>query len=196
MKKCLILLLICGISAVLYSEETVISIPSDIDTIEEFLTFRDGSAGTPEGGAAVLVQALLLFEQDHGLGHDALVIALDRNSLSKTSGGYKGFTYSPSIREYVNRYIKTKPYLARSYIQATTPQDGYMLPEELEITISKNIHSTISEDRVKVFIHSTGADTPRPVTLQRNNRGIWKAAELSSLFVGVRPPVETVDDDL
>ncbi|MFP4443759.1 MAG: DUF6935 domain-containing protein [Spirochaetia bacterium] len=196
MRKILVLLLVFGISPVLYSEETVISIPSDIDTIEEFLTFRDGTADTPEGGAAVLIQALLLFEQDHSLGHDALVIALDRNNLSQSSDGYKGFTYPPSLREYVNRYIKEKPYLARSYIQSTTPQGGYELPEELEITISKNIHSKITEDRVKVFIHSTGADTPRPVTIQRNNRGVWKAAELSSLFVGVRPPAETVDDDL
>ncbi len=42
----------------------------------------------------------------------------------------------------------------------------------------------------------TGAATPRPVTLKRNDRGVWKAYEWSSLLVGVRPPVLKIEDDL
>jgi hypothetical protein len=51
-------------------------------------------------------------------------------------------------------------------------------------------------DTAKRFVHSSGADSPRPLTLRKNNRGLYKVTSWSSLQVGVRPPVETVDDDL
>ena len=37
---------------------------------------------------------------------------------------------------------------------------------------------------------------PRPISLHRNDKGIWKAYEMSSLFLNVSPPASTnpVDD--
>ena len=31
------------------------------------------------------------------------------------------------------------------------------------------------DDKARVFVHSTGADSPRPVSLERNDKGFWKA---------------------
>ena len=55
---------------------------------------------------------------------------------------------------------------------------------------------TITDERAKLFVFSSGADSPRPVTVKKNNRGLWKATSYSSLDVGVRPPIVIVDDDL
>ena len=54
----------------------------------------------------------------------------------------------------------------------------------------------VGEDTAKMFVWSTGADSPRPVHLVKNNRGVWKAKNWNSLSVGVRAPVQVVDDDL
>ena len=53
-----------------------------------------------------------------------------------------------------------------------------------------------SEGRLKVFVASSGAASPRPVTLQRNNRGLWKAVEWSSLTLGVAAPSSEDEDAL
>ena len=54
----------------------------------------------------------------------------------------------------------------------------------------------VQAERAKVFVWSSGADSPRPLTLIKNNRGLWKATNWSSLTVGIRPPAAPLDDDL
>ena len=46
----------------------------------------------------------------------------------------------------------------------------------------------------KVFFSCSGADSPRPITLARNKRGIWKASGWHSLLVTVKAPL--CEDDL
>lgn len=183
-------------SAALWGQSQSIQLPGSPVTLESFLEYRDQVADTPEGGAAVLLQALLLYAEDQTLGHDAMVIALDRCRLRENEEGYRGFSPAGDVEDYLERYIMSRPYIARSYVVGTSPQTQYELPQDREISVSRNSSSEIAPDRVKVFIASSGADSPRPVTLIRNNRGVWKASELSSLFVGVRPPEEVVDDDI
>ncbi|WP_167882958.1 DUF6935 domain-containing protein [Leptospira barantonii] len=46
-------------------------------------------------------------------------------------------------------------------------------------------------------IRLSGADTPRPVTLKKNAKGVWKAREFSSLLVGIKKPAsKNPADDL
>ncbi len=47
-----------------------------------------------------------------------------------------------------------------------------------------------------MYLWSTGADTPRPIALERNDKGLWKAFEWSSLEVDVRPPSRRTRDEL
>ncbi len=166
------------------------------ETAEEFIALRDRLANTPEGGAAMMVVALLLYAEDESLGLQCLTIAVDKDRLEHGSEGYKGWQLRASDRSLLRSQIGRCPYTPRSYIAGTTPQDGYNLPAPpYTIELSANPYSG---DRTggpyKLFIHSSGASRPRPVTLKRNERGIWKAAEWSSLIVGVRPPVEAVDE--
>ena len=39
-------------------------------------------------------------------------------------------------------------------------------------------------------------DSPRPIHMVKNNRGLWKAKNYGSLDMGIRPPVAEADDDL
>jgi hypothetical protein len=173
-----------------------IELPTDITTIDEFIAFRDATADTAEGGAAVMVLAMLLYVQDPELGHDAMVIALDSSELREDSNGYRGYTLGNRGREFTTRYLAPRPYLAYSYLLGTSPENGYTPPDTWTVRLTRNAHSEAIEGRVRLFVACTGADSPRPMTLRPNNRGVWKALEFSSLFVGIRPPVEVIDDPL
>jgi uncharacterized protein DUF6935 len=177
------------------AQTSQVQMPDGVSTVEEFIAFRDEAATTPEGGAATFVLAMLLWDRDPALGHDAMVIAVDASELRQDPDGYRGFTLGNRAADFTARYLEPRPYLARSYLLGTTPEQAYRAPEVWAAQFSRNASSLISEDRVKVFVASSGADSPRPITLQRNNRGVWKAYEYSSLFVGIRPPTEEQPDD-
>lgn len=170
---------------------TVQSMPGDVD---EFLALRDQLSSTPEGGAAVFLVAVMAYVENIELGEQFLTIALDQNNLSKGKA-YKGYSPSSSLQYHLKR-IQGMPYLARSYVAGTSPSNGYNASAPYRFDFSRNRYSKEKEDRIKVFVACSGADTPRPITMQKNNRGVWKAYNASSIFVGIRKPAGGDDDDL
>lgn len=85
--------------------------------------------------------------------------------------------------------LSASPWLMGSYFQGTTPENNYMIPEELVIHMTTNPYSGSSEDgSIKFFVACSGADSPRPVTVENRENGSWYAREWSSLIVGIRKP--------
>lgn len=159
-------------------------------SMEELVALRDRLAGTPEGGAAVFVVALLLYVDDPPLGVQALTLAVDRGRLRESPDGYRGFSLQTGDLQLIERQLAGRSYLARSYLAGTSPGSAYAVPP-LPWTIKVASTPTSGDPAtgvVKLFIPSSGADSPRPITLRRNERGVWKASEWSSLVVGIRPP--------
>lgn len=166
-------------------------------TIEEYITIRDQIAYTPEGGAAAFVLALACYAQDPTQGLPYITISITMNLLDTDPNGYKGRRPRLAILQNLrDRLHDAKAHIPRSYFQGTSPENAYTLPEgSLSVRIREQRDST-QGDRAKVFVYSTGADSPRSVSLLRNDKGIWKATEWSSLEVGVRAPVSSQSDDL
>lgn len=171
-------------------------IPADV---EEFVALRNEIAVTPEGGAAMFVVAMSAYAKDPDLGMRLFTAILvnDGSMLRDDPAGYGGKAPGNSA-SYLIRRLDDAPWVASSYWIGTSPENGYTVPEGNPLTtaVSRNPYSVVSETEMRVFVHCTGADSPRPIRLERNNRGVWKVAEFSSLVVGVRPPVEIVDDAL
>ncbi len=169
-------------------------------TLDDFIALRDDVAVTPEGGAIIMVLALAIYVANPKarFGHDALVIAVDHSRLTPKSDGYKGWNLTVRDQQHIRRQMASKPWVPRSYFVGTSPEDGYQLPKPpYRFELSRNPYSgDEDEGRVKVFVATSGASTPRPVTVQRNSRGLWKAREWSSLTVGVEPPAAETDDEL
>lgn len=178
--------------------EHVIEISSLPSTIEEFVALRDQLATTFLGGTAVFVVALYTYSENLALGIPFLTVAIEREQLADGIKGYKGKEPTRRIQAVLQQRIGRAPHIARSYFAGTSPENGYTLPAPpLRVLIREQARaSDFGDGRAKVFVHSTGADTPRPIHLSQNNRGIWKAKNWSSLEVGVRKPSEVVDDDL
>jgi len=173
---------------------TVDSIPASIDS---YLHLRDSLARTPEGGAAMLLIAMLEMKKDPGLGLQMMTVMLDR-SLLRQGGTYKGFTPSASVMFHVDRLSRDDAwrYLPSAYVEGTTPADGYACEPPYTYLFSRNAYSgSESKGSVKVFIRTYGV-MPRPVMMKVNSNGIWKPAEISSLFVDVARPAADTKDDL
>jgi hypothetical protein len=178
----------------------LISVNAIPSSLSAFLELRDRLAQTPEGGAVVMVLALYLYAKapDSELANQALTISVDRTRLREVADGYKGWGILAIDFQRIQRQLRDKAWTPQSYFTGTDPGSGYRLsvpPYQFEI--SDNPHSGDSDSGVyKVFVRSSGAASPRPITLKRNNRGVWKALEWSSLLMGVIPPKKSVDDDL
>jgi hypothetical protein len=158
--------------------------------LSSFLALRDRLGKTPEGGAVLFVLAAHLYVQDEDLGIQAFAITMHRKKLVKTGGGYKGWEPVPGFLTWVRR-LKKQPYGPASYIVGTTPENGYTIPAgPLVFRSFENRYSRSSDGSVRVFLHCSGADSPRAYTMSRNSRGIWKVSGgESNIYLGMKPPV-------
>lgn len=168
------------------------------DSVEEFVALRDQLAATPQGGAVMMVLALQAYVRDPALGWPCLAIAVDRSRLQEGATGYQGWELIPAERSRITSRLKGQAHLPWSYILGTSPEEGYRLPAPpYRLECSDNLYSgSLEAGSYKVFVRCSGAASPRPVTLKRNDRGLWKAYEWSSLLLGVIKPANPQRDDL
>lgn len=165
---------------------TINTIPA---STEEFIQLRDQLAKTPEGAAAILVVAAIKYTENPKLGRHWLIIATDKYWLSASSAdqAYKGFDLGSSAN-FSLKQLDGKKYIPFSYIKGTSVTNGYT-PSSLPYKIAIERTADGGDGNMKVFVVTSGADTARPVTLKKNDAGVWKGFEYSSLFVAVKQPV-------
>ncbi len=201
LKKTIILIfLMLTITFIIYSNTdplpsvTVDKIPENLD---DFIALRDKISSTPEGGATMMILALIIYTNDTTLGLQCLTISAAKERLT-TGDSYKGFTLMNSDINLIDSQIgksSGKSYVPRSYVKGTKTENLYEIPPgKLTFDYFFNSYSGDKNgDRFKVFVKCTGADSPRPITMTKNDKGIWKAAEYSTLVVGVKKPKEKDD---
>lgn len=123
------------------------------------------------------------------MGRHWVIIATDRQwlSQSKSEQAYRGYDLSNSAN-FALKQIDDKKYIPYSYLKGTSSTNGYEAGEApYKIEIERSVDG--GDGTVKVFVKTTGADTARPITLKKNDSGVWKGFEYSSIFVGVKAPV-------
>ncbi len=159
------------------------------ETVDAFLVLRNRLATTPEGGAAIFLTALLGYTRDKALGRKFLTIALDRSELDR-GDDYKGFSPGRGFEYHLGRF---KPHWPWAYLKGARKENGYKVAPPYVVVVSRNRFSgDEASGRVKVFVHVAGA-RPRPVTMRRNAKGLWKASLVSSFFLGSPLPKEPDD---
>lgn len=174
----------------------VIEIKGMPTTVDEFVKLRNEIANTPEGGAAMFIIALKLFNENPDLGAQCLVISADRGRL-QSGTTYKGFQLMKNDMDRMKRQLKQYPFIPNSYFKGATPENGYKFNFPTQMDFSSNAYSgDKAAGTFKVFVQCYGADSPRPIKLIRNKKGYWKATEWSSIIMGIKKPVMKIDDDL
>ena len=168
-----------------------VQVPGRPTSPEDYAAVHAEVARTPEGGAAMMVTALLAYAEDAVLGRACLAQAVAPTLWQQGPGGDTGRELRRRDMSLLASQTERHTHLPRTYVVGATPDNGYLLPEgPLALRISRNRYSGSEEDgRVKVFVACAGADSPRPVTVTRDTQGLWRAREWSSLLSGVRPPL-------
>jgi Domain of unknown function (DUF6935) len=207
-----------------YAQRVTVTIPAMPASVEDYvelcgrLTGRDldpdlfqanqAEWGAPHeelgafGGAAAFVVAALVYADDPELGLACLTIALadSERHESDDPGNYRGLLPSHLDRQaFAERWGREdRQHVPRSYVQGTSPDDGYALPAEpLTILVLRQAsdQELSPEDGLRLFVTCSGAASPRPLRLVRDPRGRWKVKEWSSLMVGVELPAAGVDPE-
>ncbi|WP_157558497.1 DUF6935 domain-containing protein [Microscilla marina] len=166
---------------------------------EEFIKMRNKMSRSPEGGAAMFLAALLNMGKNEKLGMQCLTIAIDQSQV--VSGNvYKGYKPGRSVMYHLNRLKRGGSrgnfwaYAPKAYLKGATLKNGYTPSKPYKVVTSRNKYSgKESSGRVKVFVDVAGF-RPRPVTMKRNDKGIWKAHEFSSFFLDVPKATKKKDD--
>ena len=69
--------------------------------------------------------------------------------------------------QFIRDRLGGKGYVPRSYITGTSVENDYTIPPgPIQITVSDNPYSYTTQDYATLFLHSSGADSPRQVTLR------------------------------
>jgi hypothetical protein len=172
----------------------IIEITKIPSTIEEFIILRDQLAISPEGGAAVFLLALKTYIDNPELAKQFLVASVDMQRL--TAGNtYKGYDLNSSDLNLMKSQLNNNPRIPDSYIEGSSPENNYKTQLPYKFVFSGNKYSGDKEKGTyKLFVKCSGADTPRPMSMKRNDKGIWKAMEWSTLVVGIKKP--PVKDDI
>ncbi len=163
-------------------------------SVEEFVQMRNKIATTPEGGAAMFLIGMKLYTKNPELAKKCFVTIVDRNLLRK-GNTYKGYQLLNSDLSLIKSQLGNNKNLPNSYIKGATPDKHYKANLPYEYEFSTNPYSgTVESGNIKLFVKCSGAASPRPMTMKKNNRGIWKISNWSSVLVGIQKP--PVDDDL
>lgn len=157
-------------------------------TVEDFVALQQ-TLNTPEGAAACFAVAMLTYEMNADLARAFFTLSLTDANLMEGRNGYNGRQPDVGYQDHIDRRLKYDAGMARSYVQGTNRNDNYILPLlPYDFVFTRNDRSVESEDLIRVYLESAGADTPRPVLTMRGKDGQWRVDGASSLFVGVAAP--------
>jgi hypothetical protein len=168
--------------------------------LEQFVELRNQMATTPEGGLACFIIALREFALKGDEALPWMIVCRDINDLQESNmpTAYKGYTLGNFELSRLKSQLAHQKFLIDSYFMGSTPENNYSVPmDNIEFSFSSNKYSgDPAEGLTKIYVYCSGAATPRPSTMKRNEKGIWKVKEYSSLYVGIQGPASSkrVDD--
>lgn len=96
-----------------------------------------------------------------------------------------------SVREkqFINERLRGNEYLPFSYFEGSSPDNGYEPSKPYIVSISTVPTSFDEKGYVKLYLKSSGADSPRPVQLrQKPSSGEWFLWD-QMLISQIRPPI-------
>ena len=154
---------------------TVSSVPT---TSEEFSALPQNDLSKPENTCTMFLLALALYLKDSNAGVAALSTLRGPRPLSNYD------------IQFLRDRLRGKSYLPLAYFDGATPATNYVpsTPLTLEV-IADSRPQDIEEGYLRLFLKTTGADSPRPIKLRQKGDS-WYLWEYSSILSGIRIPSE------
>ena len=151
-------------------------------TLEAMQALPYANMQNPYAVAAMCVCALNVYVADENTGIAMMNFLKGPDSLTQSD-----------IQFIRARFRDNNTYKVRSYFHGATPDNEYMPSSPYTVTVSGTPYSrdNFADGYLQVFLHSGGADTPRPLMLrQKKSTGEWFVFSDSfrGLLADIRPP--------
>ncbi|MBO7519446.1 MAG: hypothetical protein J6T73_01590 [Clostridia bacterium] len=97
---------------------------------------------------------------------------------------------TPREIQFINdRFMDGKDYILRSYLGGTSPDNSYTPAVPYTVEITEYANSRENAGYVRLYLKSSGADSPRPLTFrQKPSTGEWFLWEFEGILAGIRTP--------
>lgn len=163
-------------------------------TLAKFLELRNQISHTPQGAAVMMLVAMRIYQQYPVEGMKCLTAA-STNPLvvpaTSNPGAYEGYVMG-NVSE-LTRKLKDYTYLPFVYFQGASPANQYTPTAppyvvDMMVNTYSYMSSTDGSLRIKVFINTLGADSPRPVVVRKVG-DYYRVTEFSSLYLAPKPPL-------
>ena len=154
---------------------TFYSIPA---TLAEFSALPQTDLSQPENTCAMFLLALKLYTKDKDAGVEAVNLLRGPRPLSNYEV------------QFLRDRLRDKTYLPLAYFDGATPENNYVPSNPLTLeVIADSRPQDIEEGYLRLFLKTTGADSPRPIKLRQKGDS-WYLWEYSSILSGIRIPSE------
>lgn len=96
-----------------------------------------------------------------------------------------------ALQQISDRFMDGKFYTVNSFFEGATPANNYTPSKPYKVKVSSTPYSFDNENWAVLYLHSGGADSPRPVKLRKKpSTGQWFLVEIQYLG-DIRNPVAT-----
>ena len=155
---------------------------------ETLLAKHQKKGNTPKGALEVWLEAIIRVQ----LGEEEALKAIGKLTLDLRNNEK---WHLQSGQSFFLKPIRENKPCFRSLVIGATPDNAYQVDiNNIQVKVTKDTGP--SKMGHKLFLHSSGADSPRPVILKRSKKtGLYYIYNYHSLYVGVRPPTLSIDEE-
>ncbi len=141
---------------------------------EELKALPEADLSSPHKAAALTVLALIRYTESTD---DGLAMLDFLNGPKDIDNHFK---------QFLRDRLKGKEHVARSYLDGTSPENDYKVGAPYTIKVVEQANAMAEEGYAKLFMISSGADSPRPIVLRKKDT-TWFLWE-QFLLPGIRLP--------
>ena len=147
-------------------------------TVEDLKALPEAALTDVYAVAALSLLALTRFETDKNASIEMLNFLKGPDPLTPMA-----------LQQISDRFMDGKFYKVNSFFEGATPANNYTPSKPYKIKVSSTPYSFDNENWATLYLHSGGADNPRPVKLRKKpSTGQWFIVEIQYLG-DVRTPV-------
>lgn len=87
--------------------------------------------------------------------------------------------------QFIRDRFRDKDYVPKSYFAGTSPENNYEVNSPYKITVFESENSYQEKGYAKLFLQSSGADSPRPIVLRAkgDNWYLWEQFLLAGIII-------------
>lgn len=144
--------------------------------VQELQQLPEATLSTPAQTAALTILALTQYP----IHREASLQMLNFLKGSQPLSSYD--------QQFLADRFRGKDYVPRSYFQGSSPANNYQPTLPYTIIITENAYSYQQTGYAKLYVQSSGADSPRPIVLRQASNQKWYLWEYP-ILADIRIPI-------